>query len=85
MNKKSKSSSGGIGFCGLLAIAFIVLKLCNVIAWSWVWVLSPLWIPLALVLGILVVVGVCWLGLKILQHYAAKANRKRLKNKYKHK
>jgi hypothetical protein len=38
-----------------------------------------------LVLGILVVVGVCWLGLKILQHYAAKANRKRLKNKYKHK
>lgn len=28
----------------LLQIAFIVLKLCNVITWSWFWVLSPLWI-----------------------------------------
>jgi len=34
----------GIGFAGLLAIAFIVLKLCNVIKWSWIWVLSPIWI-----------------------------------------
>ena len=31
-------------FCSLLTIAFIVLKLCNVITWSWFWVLSPLWI-----------------------------------------
>jgi hypothetical protein len=44
----SKSSSGGIGFLGLLTIAFIVLKLCKVIAWSWLWVLAPTWIPLAL-------------------------------------
>lgn len=39
-----KSSSGGIGFTGLLAIAFIVLKLTHVIDWSWWWVLSPIWI-----------------------------------------
>lgn len=38
----SNSSSGGAEFCGLLTIVFIILKLCNVIAWSWVWVLSPL-------------------------------------------
>ena len=38
------SKSGGIGFFGLLAVAFVVLKLCGVIAWSWWWVLSPLWI-----------------------------------------
>ena len=43
----------GIGFCGLLTIAFIVLKLCNVIDWAWVWVLSPLWLPLAV--GIVVI------------------------------
>ena len=49
MSEKS-NSSGGIGFAGLLAIAFIVLKLCNVIAWSWWWVLSPIWIPIALVI-----------------------------------
>lgn len=39
-----KHASGGIGFTDLLTVAFIVLKLCGVIAWSWWWVLSPLWI-----------------------------------------
>jgi len=39
------SSSGGIGFCGLLTIVFITLKLCHVIDWSWAWVLAPIWIP----------------------------------------
>lgn len=40
----NKSTSSGIGFVGLLQIAFIILKLCNIITWSWVWVLSPFWI-----------------------------------------
>jgi hypothetical protein len=50
-----KQASGGIGFCSLLTIAFIVLKLCNVITWSWWWVLSPLWIPIALIILILAI------------------------------
>lgn len=50
-----QTSSGGIGFAGLLTIAFIVLKLCKVINWSWVWVLSPLWISFGLVVVILIV------------------------------
>ena len=37
-----------IGFAGLLTLIFIVLKLTEVIAWSWLWVLSPLWIGFAL-------------------------------------
>lgn len=28
----------------ILLVVFIVLKLCHVINWSWLWVLSPLWI-----------------------------------------
>ena len=40
--------NGRIGFCGLLTIVFIVLKLTKVITWSWWWVLSPIWIPIAL-------------------------------------
>ena len=36
------------GFPTLLLIAFIVLKLCNVITWSWWWVLSPVWLPIAI-------------------------------------
>ena len=50
MSEPSSSSSGGIGFCGLLAIVFITLKLCSVIDWSWWWVLAPLWIPAAILI-----------------------------------
>lgn len=50
-------SSDGIGFTGCLTIAFIVLKLCDVITWSWWWVLSLMWIGLAIVLPIL---GAVW-------------------------
>jgi len=46
----------GTGPLDLLTIAFVILKLCKVIDWSWWWVFSPLWIPLAIivVLGILI-------------------------------
>ena len=37
-------SKGGIVFHEALAIAFIVMKLCRFIDWSWVWVLAPIWI-----------------------------------------
>ena len=47
---------GRIGFVGLLTIVFIVLKLTGVIEWSWLWVLSPLWISFLLALGILAIV-----------------------------
>ena len=43
-------SNGGVGFFGLLTIAFIVLKLTGVIEWSWWWVLSPLWIPVTVII-----------------------------------
>lgn len=49
-----------IGFLGLLAILFIALKLTNVIAWSWVWVLSPIWIIPVLVL-VVSISGGAWL------------------------
>ena len=43
-----------IGFCSLLTIVFIVLKLCGIIAWPWVWVLAPLWITV--LVGIVAIV-----------------------------
>jgi hypothetical protein len=49
------NSSGGIGFCGLLTIVFIVLKLCKVINWSWVWVLAPAWIPTLIAIILLLI------------------------------
>lgn len=54
--KSSSSNSGGIGFVGLLTIVFVTLKLTGYITWSWVWVLSPIWIMsivLFLILGLL--------------------------------
>lgn len=56
-NKSSNNNttvSGGIGFTGLLTIVFIVLKLCGVINWSWIWVFSPMWISAALCIAIFV-------------------------------
>ena len=40
-------------FSVLLFIAFLVLKLCGVITWSWFWVLSPLWIEGIVILVVL--------------------------------
>ena len=50
--------SVNIEFFELLTIAFIVLKLCNVIEWSWIWVLSPIWIPCVIVIIIWLVIGI---------------------------
>jgi hypothetical protein len=56
MAKENTSSGMGIGM--VLFIVFLVLKLTGVINWSWWWVTSPLWIPLALGGIIIGIVGV---------------------------
>lgn len=56
---KDNNSRGGISFCGLLTIAFIVLKLTGFITWSWWWVLAPTWIPLAIVAILSTILVVC--------------------------
>jgi hypothetical protein len=48
MSNNSKSIS--VSLSGPLTIAFIVLKLCSVITWSWWWVLAPLWLPVIVVM-----------------------------------
>lgn len=46
-----------VGFLGLLTILFIGLKLGEVIAWSWVWVLAPLWlIPTVIIVATAILV-----------------------------
>ena len=52
----NNKASGGIGFTGLLTLLFIGLKLGGVISWSWLWVLSPIWISVALALVVCVIV-----------------------------
>lgn len=40
---------------GVLGIAFIILKLCHVINWSWWWVLSPFWLPFSAAIAIIAI------------------------------
>jgi len=54
---QESASSGGIGFSGLLTIAFIVLKLAHVIDWSWWWVLAPALAPVAIVVLLVFICG----------------------------
>ena len=55
--KTASASTGGI-FMPLLAVLFIGLKLTGYIAWSWWWVLAPLWGPLVMVLAIFLIVWI---------------------------
>lgn len=57
----SKSKTASFPILGILGLIFVTLKLAEigvVATWSWWWVLSPFWIPLAIVLGIFAVVGI---------------------------
>lgn len=63
MEEKKGIDTWGL-FITLLALAFIILKLCGVITWSWWWVLSPIWIPVligvsaALIVFIIFIIGI---------------------------
>ena len=57
----SKSKTVNFPILGILGIIFVTLKLAEigvVATWSWWWVLSPFWIPLAIALGVFAVVGI---------------------------
>ena len=55
-NRKINTTRGtGVGFCGLLFLVFLVLKLTHVIDWSWWWITAPLWGSLALIILIFII------------------------------
>jgi hypothetical protein len=55
---ENSSSSGGVGFFGLMFLIFMTLKLTGVIDWSWWWVTSPLWGGFALIFIVIMIVVV---------------------------
>lgn len=55
-SRKSGGRRVGLGFCEVLTLIFIVLKMFGTIAWSWWWVLAPLWIPFGIILVLIVVI-----------------------------
>lgn len=60
MNDKNSGISYSLIFAILLTVAFVVLKLCKVISWSWWWVVSPLWIEFAIAIVTVIVVVIIY-------------------------
>lgn len=56
-NKQEVTVKGGIGFTGALQLLFIALKLMGFIKWSWVWVLSPIWISAIIAVGTIAIIA----------------------------
>jgi len=57
MSNKSDSKSDGASFFSLLTLIFITLKLTNYIDWSWFWVLSPVLVPISILIAIVLLEG----------------------------
>lgn len=55
MNRAYKNSKSAMRFLNTLQIVFIVLKLCDIITWSWWLVFTPLWINLGIAVIILLI------------------------------
>ena len=53
-----KNKGGGLGLLSVLGIVFVVLKLIGVIDWSWIWVLCPFWIEIALFIILYMVIKI---------------------------
>mgnify|MGYP003207889414 len=71
--ENNSNYTSGLSFSSVLFLVFLVLKLTNVIDWSWWWVTAPLWIP---VIIFLVFVAGLYTFYQILKYY----NKNKLKN-----
>ena len=58
MSNKTQSVSVNFPFFGILTLIFITLKLTGYITWSWLWILAPMWTPIAFVIGFLLFGGI---------------------------
>ena len=56
MSEHKSMATNGLGFFEVLFLVFLVLKLTDVITWSWWFVTMPVYIPLAIVLIIIIFV-----------------------------
>ena len=61
MSMSNSGSGGAISISWILFVVFLILKLTNVIDWSWWWVTSPLWISFLIVIIVLIFMY-CLLG-----------------------
>ena len=65
-NEKTITVFGGIGFLDALFLVFLVLKLRNIIDWSWWWVTAPLWGQVVLVFALMIIILIVYVILKFI-------------------
>ena len=58
MRKEKEVKAVGLGFADALTLLFIALKLCGVIDWKWIWVLSPIWISILFLALLFLVIAI---------------------------
>jgi len=51
----NNEKGGGVGILTVIGVVLVILKLCGLIHWSWIWVLAPFWFPVALVIVIILI------------------------------
>lgn len=61
-DKKQQITVQSISTTGLLGVAFVVLKLLDVIQWSWWWVLAPFWMPWAIIIVVLLIAAIYFIA-----------------------
>lgn len=67
----------GPGFLGMLTLLFIGLKLTGHIDWSWLWVLAPLWIPLAVLAVLFLLLGAATFAVHVLEKHERRGRGKK--------
>lgn len=72
----TKTVNNGISIYTLLTIVFVTLKLCDVIAWSWWWVLAPLWAPWAIAFVVMGIIGLVLVAAKVIVRALSKGGAK---------
>ena len=58
--QKKKTKKANLGFAGAITVLFVLLKFIGAVSWSWLWVLSPLWITamfFAVIFGAILIGG----------------------------
>ena len=74
-------TNSGIGICGLLFVAFVILKVIGMLTWSWWWIACPIWIGLGITCLFLIILGII-IGITVLVDWLRKPKKKVINKNY---
>lgn len=75
--KKHVAVRSGVSLPTVVFIVFLILKLTNVIDWSWWWVTAPLWMSVGLGIAIVLIYSIVLFCIYIARIHKLNKRRKR--------